>query len=152
MTLTLFRTADDTRKLFKALTQIKTVENIFPTGDINVYSPSFMIDYDADLIHCNYLYCDTTGLYYFVSPPVLIDGRRMELNCTCDYLMSFANDILNCNATVIRRENYRGETGATNVPDTKLPVDPKRFFYDGKKAAVLNANEGLNYFVAINGG
>ena len=152
MTLTLYTTSDDVRKLNKTVNKIKDVESIFPTGNINVYSPSFVIDYDSTVIPCNYLYCDTTGLYYFVSSPVLIDGRRMELNCKCDYLMSFATEILNCNATVVRRESFAGETGGTYIEDTKLPIEPKRVKMDGERLSLVpNTNHG-NYFLAINGG
>lgn len=152
MTLTLYRTSADTRKLFKTLDKIKDIESIFPTGNINTFSPSFLIDYDVSVISCNYLYCDTTGLYYFVSAPVLIDGRRIELNCTCDYLMSYAGNILNCNATVIRRENYNGNTGATFIQDSKLPINTSKIYMHGERLShIANTSTG-NYFLGINGG
>lgn len=152
MTLTLYRTSDDMRKMFKTLDKIKDVESIFPTGNVNTFSPSFLIDYDVSVISCNYLYCDTTGLYYFVSAPVLVDGRRMELNCTCDYLMSYAGDILNCSATVIRRENFNGETGGTYIEDSKIPIDKARIFTQGERLAFNPSTGTINYFLAINGG
>ena len=152
MTITLYTTSDDVRKLNKTVNKIKDVESIFPTGNINVYSPTFIIDYDSTAIPCNYLYCDTTGLYYFVSSPVLIDGRRMELNCKCDYLMSFATEILNCNATVVRRESFAGETGGTYIQDSKMPIDTNKIYIHGERLSHIANTATGNYFLSINGG
>lgn len=146
--ITLCRCSADPNTIDKSqyIQVIGSAEVIRPTHQINVLHPDVSINYNSNLLSANYAYIDTFDRWYFCTVSTDTAGR-MTIHCSIDVLHTYRDSIRSCYGTAIRTA-----AGATNVPDNKLPIDPKRFFYDGKKAAVLNANTGLNYFVAINGG
>lgn len=146
--ITLCRCSADPNTVDKSqyIQVIGSAEIIRPTHQINIISPNISINYNQNLISANYAYIDTFDRWYFCTISTDTAGR-MTIHCSVDVLHSFRDSIRQCNANIIRTS-----AGATNVPDSKLPVDPKRFYYDAVRKPVLNANSGYNYFVAINGG
>lgn len=152
MLIQLLRTDSDNRNVLKTYETLKTISGIFPTGSVDILNPVFIVDYDENILPCNYLYCDTTNRFYYVSPPVLIDGRRIELHCTCDVLMSWRSNLMECPATVIRRERHNSDTGGTLIQDAKLPINSKNVYLDGVRLPLIPNSNYRNYFIAIQGG
>ena len=109
---------DNTNKVNKVNTVLKTKE-INPKEIQNLINPTFVVDYDSDILNCNYVTTDFTDYHYFINSISINTGGRMVLNCTIDPLSGF--DFSNCPITVVRNGGI-GEP--TKIPDNKLPVKP----------------------------
>lgn len=127
MTITLYVTNSSPNSLTKALTQIGDAKVITPTAQISTLSPVLVLTYNAALLPCNYIYIPKFGRYYFATVSTDIAGRLI-LTCKVDYLMSWASQIKQCPATIIRAE----QAGVNYIIDNQLPVDQNRFFTEGK--------------------
>lgn len=91
-----------------------------PKEDMNINHPVVTLKYDSSLLNANMAYIQEFGKYYFVHPPTLQTGERMVFTMDVDVLMTYKNQIKNCDAVVIRSESV----GLNNVPDKQLPIDP----------------------------
>jgi len=132
MNVTLYKTSDDMRKVNKTLTTIGTQKTLTIYDSIDIISPVFVLDYNADLLTANYLYCGNLARYYFINNITLDSGKRMYISCSEDVLMTFRTQLLNCECCVMRNENALGE-----VVDDKLPIAPNRVAIEGE---VLTCN------------
>ena len=119
ITATLYTTTDDNRKVNKSLTTIASV-NLHPLKNVALLTPDFVIDYNAAYLSANYIYVATFGRYYYISDITVSTANTMILHCICDYLMSWKNYFADIPCVVTRNEFIK----STNVPDSKLPVDP----------------------------
>lgn len=120
------------RKVNKTLTKIGTQKTIRIYDSIDIISPVFVLDYNADLLTANYLYCGNLARYYFINNITLDIGKRMYISCSEDVLMTFRTQLLNCECCVMRNENALGE-----VVDDKLPIAPNKVAIEGE---VLTCN------------
>lgn len=132
MNVTLYKTSDDMRKVNKKLTTIGTQKTLTIYDSIDIISPVFVLDYNADLLTANYLYCGNLARYYFINNITLDCGKRMYISCSEDVLMTFRTQLLKCECCVMRNENALGE-----VVDDKLPIAPNRVAIEGE---VLTCN------------
>lgn len=127
MNVTLYKTSDDMRKVNKTLTTIGTQKTLTIYDSIDIISPVFVLDYNADLLTANYLYCGNLARYYFINDITLDSGKRMYISCSEDVLMTYKTQLLNCECCVMRNENALGE-----VVDDKLPIAPNRVAIEGE--------------------
>lgn len=124
MTITLYSTAADNRALDKVsgatvITQTPlTIEN---TDRVDILAPIFEIAYDSSYMTANYLYCDTTDRYYYITDVRINTAQRIELVCAVDVRQSFSQSIAETECTVIRAESLGAPT---KIQDMKLPVNP----------------------------
>lgn len=132
MNVTLYKTSDDMRKVNKTLTTIGKQKTLHIYDSIDIISPVFVLDYNADLLTANYLYCGNLARYYFINDITLDNGKRMYISCSEDVLMTYKTQLLNCECCVMRNENALGE-----VVDDKLPIAPNRVAIEGE---VLTCN------------
>ena len=127
MTLYLYNISADTRCLTKVTIgttpAIKTAADIKPTEGLDVLTPHFILNYDASYITCNYLYCAELSRFYYVTVITIDTAQRINIDCSVDVLQTYATDILNCMATVVRSESIGHPTMYT---DSKLPVYPSK--------------------------
>lgn len=124
MTINLYRISADPRALDKMSTATLINQSpipIKPTELVNLSRPVFEIDYNAAYMTANYCYCDVFDTYYFVSPPHLNTGKRLEIPCMIDVRQTFSNAILNAPLVVVRDESQPSQ-----IIDNKLPVNPSR--------------------------
>lgn len=104
MTINLYTTTDDRRKLSKELTSVVNVENVNLLDDCNIKTPVFILS-NAEWANANYLFCQEFNRYYFIDSVEYIAGNMIKLNCSVDVLMSFKNDILETTAIISRGGN-----------------------------------------------
>lgn len=116
--LTLFSTSDDPHKVEKKLSQIATV-GINPTGEIDILSPTFIINYNSIFLSANYCYCPFLSRYYFITGMSLEIGKQIKIEASVDVLMSYATQLKECTACVTRSESV----GSNDVVDTQLPIN-----------------------------
>lgn len=117
-TITVGNNSDNVLKVGKTITGGKS-KTINPKEIQSIIHPTFIIDYDADLLDANYVTTDFSNYQYFIDDIEINTAGRMVLNCTIDPLSGF--DFSNCPITVVRNGGI-GEP--TKIPDNKLPVKP----------------------------
>lgn len=102
MTIIFYSNASDKRYVTKAITEIATIENAVLLDDnISVTTPSFRV-VNVDFTTINYCYVPEFKRYYYISNYRFEFGKQIVFDCVVDVLMSFANEIKNTNAIVIR--------------------------------------------------
>ena len=121
MTVTLYLNTSDPRVVDKSLTVIVQNITITPTSTINVINPVITINFNANYLFANYAYISDFQRYYFVNPANIEIGKRITLPLQVDVLMSYASQIRQCTACVIRSESA---SRPTYIPDDKLPINP----------------------------
>lgn len=104
MEITFYKTSSERNRLNKSLTLIKSA-NVVVKGDMSLISPFIELNYDADLIGCNYCYISEWNRYYFIDDFVVSTGHIINLSCNVDVLMSFKDDILNQDVIISKQEN-----------------------------------------------
>ena len=123
-------TTDDNRKVSKNYTvNISNVGcDIYDSCDL--YNPTLIVKSNS-VISSNYLYIPNFNRYYFITDKNLDKAGITVINCECDVLMSFKNDILNSTQLVIRSADTSNEkVKNSKITDTLRPISPLEF--DGK--------------------
>ena len=161
MTLYLYDISADTRCLTKITVgvtpAIKTAADIEPTEGVDVLSPHFILGFDSEYLHCNYLYCAELNRYYYITEMTIDNAQRIHVDCSVDVLQTYASGILSCVATVIRSESIGHPTMYT---DSKLPVYPTKKNVTSivmQQVLVplnsqLSTSDGDNYLLTVIGG
>lgn len=124
--------------------------------EVSIISPVLTFDYNTAFLLGNYAYISEFGRYYFIKNIITDTAKRVHLELSVDPLMSFASQIRQCTAQIIRLE----DVGApTEIPDNKLPVVPNRKHIDSKTVfspditdTFINDIRSLNYVVTVIGG
>lgn len=95
MTAELFIYDGISRKIDKRseLQSIKVYSDLKPFEPFNVEAPRLIVDYNEDLVACNYVKVD--DYYYFVSTPAYQNGSRLIFELEKDVLMSNLEELLN---------------------------------------------------------
>lgn len=88
----------------------------------NVLNPTFLLDYDDDLIDCNYCEITDWNKFYYCKV-VLENGGNLRVNCTSDPLKTFWEYIKTQPVTIVRSSSFNKPT---YVQDGMLPVDQSR--------------------------
>lgn len=105
MNINIGYTSDDARVLNKSYSFSKTVQATvkYPC---NVLTPSFVIEYDASVLSCNYV--SAWNRLYFINPNggfTVLTGHRLQIDCMVDALTTYRNEISRLNVDVARQEN-----------------------------------------------
>ena len=127
MYVTFYKVSDPPNKLIKDITNvIGTSRALAPTGQVNTLNPTIVVAWDGTngdkVINANYAYIDTFNRYYWITTAI-DTANRIVIQGKVDYLMSFAEQIKNCPATIVRAELGK----PTYTIDDKLPLDPTRY-------------------------
>ena len=126
MTCYLYNIAVDSRVLNKvnADTPYSIAKTtVKPTAALDIISPTFVFDYSAAALACNYLYCQEFGRFYFVNNIAVDTAGRINIQCNIDVLQTYSAQIKNSVATVLRSESVGHPT---KYIDSKLPVYPSK--------------------------
>lgn len=156
MTCYLYNISADSRQLVKVdnstpYTEARTT--VKPTASLDIITPTFIFDYSAAALACNYLYCVDFGRFYFVKNIAVDTAGRINITCAIDVLQTYSAAIKNCRATVIRTA-----TGGkpTMYVDNKFPVYPSKKVVTSttstETSGSLNADGGYCYVLNTIGG
>lgn len=156
MTCYLYNLSADSRQLVKVDNSTPYTEAhtaVKPTAALDIITPTFIFDYSAAALACNYLYCSEFGRYYFVKNIAVDTAGRINISCSIDVLQTYSAAIKNCRATVIRTAT----SGApTMYSDSKFPVYPTKKVVTSITSAEtsnsLNADGGYCYVLNTIGG
>lgn len=149
MTINLYSTADDPRKVSKTLTTIASSVVCKPAEPCSMLEPRILLNYSASYNGANYIYISDFDSYYFAEK-TLVTGGELLLTCKLDPLMSFG--LSNIDVTVVRSEI----AGVNYVKDSQLPIDPNRFTTYGEPFSGdiidLNDSDTHHYILVLNQG
>ena len=119
MILNLYKTVDNDNVINKTLTDKLSVE-IFLTAQTNIINPTIPLSEIPNINLYDYNYCEIPTLKRFYSVDSIdnINAKIFVLQCSCDVLMTYKNEILNSSARLMRSiktgDYYNGDTH-TNV-------------------------------------
>ena len=121
LTITLYTVTKDNNYLDKT-TGVTPINNTPLTIDvisrIDNLNPVFVIAKNDTYYAANYVK-DSNDRYYYITNKAVDTASRLVLTCAIDVLQTYASDIKNAPATVIRSESIGRPTIYT---DDKLPV------------------------------
>lgn len=120
MNLTFYKCDSDPRKLVKTMTDSKAVTGVFAYDSISMLSPTFVLDYDSDLLSRNYFYCEDFDRWYFVSSINLQSAGKIIVSGSVDVLQTYKEEILKITGNAVRSTS----AGFTMIPDTAYPITP----------------------------
>ena len=115
MEIIISKCADDPRRMYKTLTESKTV-TVNIKSEIDIRNPVFYLAYDDDIVTHRYNYVQAWGRCYFMNPPQLVPGQGMRLACRQDTLSTFGPQLASCPAIVSRCS----ATPNTYLPDSEI--------------------------------
>ena len=154
MTVNLYTTTDDPRKIGKELTTIATGITCKPSKPFSILNPRIILNNAEGYTACNYVYIPDFSRYYFAEINMLT-GVEIEIVCSVDVLNSY--DLSNVPILATRAES----AGVNYFPDRQLPVDPSRCFLEGvlfpdqplTESAIPSGAvwENNNYLIVVNG-
>lgn len=103
MDVNFYKNKSDKKYLDKNIELIATTNCIFK-DDTTVKNPTLILSNINGLTQSNYLYIEDFDRYYYIDN-ITYSQQRYYIECSCDVLMSFSDDIKNCTAIIERQEN-----------------------------------------------
>lgn len=115
--------------------------SIRPTDNMDIEKPKFIVKYSDSLIPCNYIHVPKYNRYYFAWITTKPGGEAI-IDCLSDPLMSFWDDIKNCDFLALRNAGIGKPSLYT---DNQLPVYPNKKNVTSIVMPVLNDELSTNY-------
>lgn len=122
MTLTAYTNYSESNVMAKDIRQIVNAVTVKPTEQLDIENPSFIVNYSAALLACNYVHVSDYERFYFAKVRTK-PGNELIIECISDPLMSFSSAILNCDCMAMRAESFGAPT---HYQDNQLPVYPSK--------------------------
>lgn len=118
MTVRLIKSDSENECVEKSVLEYTDVECVLVNTDIN--HPVFKLS--SEYVDYNYAYVEDFGRYYFVNKPEGKAGTHILLRCNVDVLMSYKDELLELECSVVRNEVIP----IGDIVDEKLPIKAKR--------------------------
>ena len=115
MDIILYNTTDDSRKLNKTLTAIKTI-TVRLKDDTDIMNPVIELDGANLPPTANYCYIAAFNRYYFINQQGIKIGRDLTLTLAVDVLMSFKEKILSSRVIAAKSTNRCNKNLPDNIP------------------------------------
>lgn len=130
MNITLYNTSDPPNKVNKTLKNSKQLTRVLfkEDGYLDITNPTLLIQISDAIVNYamyNYCYIPDLGRYYYITS-IRSRGTLVEMECKCDVLKSFKNDIIGSVQYVSRTENE--SISNRYLVDTALPISSKHIF------------------------
>lgn len=103
MSVILYKTFDDKRKVVKELRNPVTYSSYKFTEDTSILNPVLWVPYSSSTISNNYAYISEFGRYYFITD-IITRPDFIEIHCAVDPLMSYKTQLQDLRALVARYE------------------------------------------------
>lgn len=143
MKITLYRCADDERKLEKTLADGLEIEGTLKAG-ADILAPSVLFKGSVEtLLERNYAYIPSLGRYYFLRDAFVVANGLCDLSFEVDVLQTYAEKILACGGRVVKSqtpEQYKLDKVLLDTNTTKHIDFENPFNFDG-----------VNVMVCVNG-
>lgn len=126
MEVTFYQNTSDKRVIEKTLNIAYTLADCQLT-DSSAIDPVIRITITPGLYQYNYCYIQYFGRYYYITDITVVDGAEMVIKLHVDVLMSFKDQILNCNVNSRKNENNADKY----LPDDR-PIESRYIRYSKK--------------------
>lgn len=83
------------------LTSMGTISNVVIKDTDEMMTPTFILKTDQLVYNSNYVYCNFTSRYYYITSIDVLTGGRIAINCKVDVLFTYKNEILHSSAWVL---------------------------------------------------
>lgn len=104
LTIQLGEFSGDSRQLNKNIDNIIT-KNCDIYGSNSLLTPSFLLNYDDELLTKNYVYIPAWNKYYYIIQPLTMSsGKRCIISCQEDVRMTYRDQILNLDCYIVRNQ------------------------------------------------
>lgn len=105
MTLKTYINKSPDNKIEKDLQEVVTFTG-YIKENTDLLNPSFTIHYTNETLPTfNYLFCEETQRFYFITDLILLKGKVYQIDCHVDVLMSWKEYILSQEVITSRQEN-----------------------------------------------
>lgn len=128
MEVTLMQNKSPKNYLNKDISIVKKLQGTFQ-HEVNLNNPIVRLRF-ASVPDCNYMYIEKLNRYYFIREVVGIKYGYYELDCVCDYLMTFKTLIENSMIHVTKTDNFNRfinagilEESRTKSESKEIPID-----------------------------
>ena len=88
--------------IHKDITQVGLAKEVLLKDDTNLLNPTIILKTDSNTLKFNYVYLEDLRRYYYVYDITFSQGR-VYISLAVDVLMSWANEIMQCDAIVERQ-------------------------------------------------
>lgn len=144
----------DPRTLLKVPQSEITVSSIRPTGEVNLLTPTFVLDYKEAYTSKNYIYVGAPfNRYYFITDMKIDIGKKIIINCKVDVLQSFSQQVLSSRGYIIRTGSYAAS--AKYLPDENIPINTQtqtqNYEFSSTPFQTIDSING-NYILTVIGG
>lgn len=127
MDIKFYQNVSDKRVINKTLNIEYNLTGCELTEPCSATDPEVIIDMTEGLYQYNYCYIPYFSRYYYITEMTAIDGARMSIKCHVDPLMSFKDQILNCDVNSRCNENNYD----MYLPDDR-PIESRYIRYSKK--------------------
>lgn len=128
MEVTLMQNKSPKNYLNKDISIVKKLQGTFQ-HEVSLDNPIIRLRF-ASVPDCNYMYIEKLKRYYFIREVVGIKYGYYELDCVCDYLMTFKTLIENSMIHVTKTDNFNRfinagilEESRTKSESKEIPID-----------------------------
>ena len=147
MDIHFYQNASDKRVINKTLNIQYTMSGCQLATPTSATDPEVIIDMTEGLYQYNYCYIPYFSRYYYITDMVELDGVRMSIKCHVDPLMSFKDEILNCNVNSRTNENSYD----MYLPDDR-PVETRYIRYSKKFGVSFDDFENSYVLITVGNG
>lgn len=77
------------------------------TTESSIFTPSILVEGDSDIMGSNYLYVPEFGRYYFITNITVVRTDIYLLNCRCDVLYTYREEIRKQKAIISKCADYK---------------------------------------------
>lgn len=114
MTVDFYKFLGKNNELEKTITKTHTIELQIKDNFNDIDSIELLLTDTELLSQSNYCYIPKFKRYYFITSRKIIVDKLVKINCDCDLLMTFKNEILETVATSVESEtNYNSDYAET---------------------------------------
>lgn len=111
--------SDEKNRIQKALGTMVAEKECDVYDLSSIISPQFTVNYQTNLLTCNYIYVPEYHRYYYITNISTESAKRMIINCQEDVLMTYKDQILATDVLLSR-------TGTQEFRDGYLPDENER--------------------------
>lgn len=141
-------------KMFSETTH--NLNNIVPTGVVDIMNPSFILDYNTEVDYTQFNYIsigDPFNRSYFIDGFQIDIGKKIIIKCSIDVLETYHEEIRNSYAEIVR--TCFSDYYAKYLPDNVLPIKAdsqvENFEFDTTPFKTIDSING-NYILTVIGG
>lgn len=138
MELRFYNMTETNNTIGKKLDEYTSVFVKMKYQDMNVTNPIFMLKFNEYPVY-NYIYVPSLHRYYFIDNIVIKTENTFEIQCSCDVLESFKDDILAGVGHLTKSKNNNPYYGDFQSADNKII----EHYYSNKKITIDSTDKVL---------